>query len=81
MKWSPYARRLWTHPAPERTTFRGDHVNRYRPSLQSGPVPATAPPIWVGGESEATLGIVKDLAGRLGDITRGAAMSARREQG
>jgi alkanesulfonate monooxygenase SsuD/methylene tetrahydromethanopterin reductase-like flavin-dependent oxidoreductase (luciferase family) len=53
---------LWTTPAPERVTFEGRYV-RVR-NLPFNPVPYQRPhpPIWIGGDSDATLANVTELA-------------------
>ena len=55
-------KKLWTRPAPERVTFEGKYV--YCRDLQFNPAPFQRPhpPIWVGGDSPATLRLVKEQA-------------------
>ncbi len=55
-------KQLWTHPAPELTTFEGKYVQVH--DLPFNPEPYQKPhmPIWIGGESEATMQTVKELA-------------------
>lgn len=52
-------RHLWTHPAPELTTWEGKHVQVK--DLPFNPAPYQKPhmPIWIGGESEATMETVR----------------------
>jgi alkanesulfonate monooxygenase SsuD/methylene tetrahydromethanopterin reductase-like flavin-dependent oxidoreductase (luciferase family) len=52
---------LWTHPAPQETTFEGKFVQVYK--LPFNPEPYQKPhiPIWWGGDSEATLQSVKEV--------------------
>ena len=52
-------RHLWTHPAPELTTWEGKHVQVK--DLPFNPAPYQKPhmPIWIGGESEATMDTVR----------------------
>jgi dimethylsulfone monooxygenase len=54
-----FFKHLWTHPAPELTTWEGKHVQVK--DLPFNPEPYQKPhmPIWVGGESEATLETVR----------------------
>jgi alkanesulfonate monooxygenase SsuD/methylene tetrahydromethanopterin reductase-like flavin-dependent oxidoreductase (luciferase family) len=52
---------LWTHPAPERTTFEGKFVTVRDLPFQPAPYQQPHPPIWIGGESPATMGLVKEL--------------------
>ena len=53
---------LWTHPAPQRVTFEGQYVRARNLPFNPAPYQQPHPPIWIGGDSEATLGVVKDLA-------------------
>ena len=53
---------LWTHPAPERVTFEGRYVRAHDLPFNPAPVQRPHPPIWIGGDSERTLGLVKELA-------------------
>lgn len=46
---------LWTHPAPERVTFDGNHVKAVNLPFNPKPYQQPHPPIWFGGDSEATL--------------------------
>jgi alkanesulfonate monooxygenase SsuD/methylene tetrahydromethanopterin reductase-like flavin-dependent oxidoreductase (luciferase family) len=52
---------LWTHPAPERVTFEGKHVRVRDLPFNPAPVQKPHPPIWIGGDSEATLRTVKEV--------------------
>lgn len=52
---------LWTHPAPELTTFAGEYVHVDALPFNPAPVQKPHPPIWFGGESEATMQTVKEL--------------------
>lgn len=51
---------LWTHPAPERVTFDGKHVKAFDLPFNPKPYQQPHPPIWFGGDSEATLKTVRD---------------------
>jgi alkanesulfonate monooxygenase SsuD/methylene tetrahydromethanopterin reductase-like flavin-dependent oxidoreductase (luciferase family) len=53
---------LWAHPAPETTTFDGKYFRTKNLPFQPAPYTHLGPPIWIGGESEATRRIVKDHA-------------------
>ena len=54
-------RLLWTHPAPERTTFEGRYVTVRELPFSPTPFQTPHPPIWIGGNSPATQQLVKDL--------------------
>ena len=64
-------KQLWTHPAPERVTFEGDYV-RVR-DLAFNPVPYQRPhpPIWIGGDSEATVALALELGDGWVPLMRG----------
>jgi alkanesulfonate monooxygenase SsuD/methylene tetrahydromethanopterin reductase-like flavin-dependent oxidoreductase (luciferase family) len=53
---------LWTHPAPERVTFEGKHVHARELPFNPAPYQKPHPPIWFGGDSEATLQTVRAYA-------------------
>jgi alkanesulfonate monooxygenase SsuD/methylene tetrahydromethanopterin reductase-like flavin-dependent oxidoreductase (luciferase family) len=55
-------KQLWAHPAPETTTFTGKYFKTQRLPFQPAPFQRSGPPIWIGGESDVTLRIVKELA-------------------
>lgn len=54
-------KQLWTHPAPERTTFEGTFVQVHELPFNPAPYQRPHPPIWIGGDSEATLELARDL--------------------
>jgi alkanesulfonate monooxygenase SsuD/methylene tetrahydromethanopterin reductase-like flavin-dependent oxidoreductase (luciferase family) len=54
-------KQMWTHPAPELTHFEGKHVRVDDLPFNPAPVQKPHPPIWIGGESEATLTTAKQL--------------------
>ncbi|MDE3075556.1 MAG: LLM class flavin-dependent oxidoreductase [Chloroflexota bacterium] len=54
-------KQLWTHPAPEKVTFEGHYVRCRELPFNPAPVQRPHPPIWSGGDSEATLRLVKEL--------------------
>ena len=64
---------LWTHPAPERVSFAGKHVRTFELPFSPAPFQRPHPPIWLGGESDATVQMVKDLADGWVMLTRGGA--------
>src|SRR4051794_3955048 len=70
-------KQLWTHPAPERTTFDGKYVQVKDLPFNPEPYQKPSIPIWLGGESEATLQMVKDLADGWVTLTRSANASDR----
>ena len=53
---------LWTHPAPERVTFEGTYAQVTDLPFNPAPYQRPHPPIWIGGDSETTLSLVKELA-------------------
>ncbi|HSC25715.1 MAG TPA: LLM class flavin-dependent oxidoreductase, partial [Vicinamibacterales bacterium] len=62
---------LWTHPAPARVSFAGKHVRTCELPFSPAPYQKPHPPIWIGGESDATVQMVKDLADGWVMLTRG----------
>lgn len=52
---------LWTHPAPEKTTFDGRYVKTKDLAFSPAPFQKPHPPIWIGGNSPATQKLAKDL--------------------
>jgi alkanesulfonate monooxygenase SsuD/methylene tetrahydromethanopterin reductase-like flavin-dependent oxidoreductase (luciferase family) len=52
---------LWTHPAPELTTFKGRYVHVQELPFNPAPYQRPHPPIWIGGDSEATVALAKEL--------------------
>ena len=64
---------LWTHPAPEKVSFNGEHVKTHEIAFAPEPYPKPHPPIWIGGESDVTLKNVIDLADGWVMLTRGSA--------
>ena len=51
---------LWTHPAPERVSFEGKYVQTKGLPFNPKPYQQPHPPIWFGGDSEATLKTVRE---------------------
>jgi alkanesulfonate monooxygenase SsuD/methylene tetrahydromethanopterin reductase-like flavin-dependent oxidoreductase (luciferase family) len=64
-------KQLWTHPAPERTTFEGDYVRIRDLAFNPAPYQQPHPPIWAAGNSEATQQLVKEYADGWMLLTRG----------
>jgi alkanesulfonate monooxygenase SsuD/methylene tetrahydromethanopterin reductase-like flavin-dependent oxidoreductase (luciferase family) len=64
---------LWAHPAPETVSFDGKHVKTHEISFAPEPYQKPHPPIWLGGESDATIQNVIDLADGWVMLTRGSA--------
>jgi alkanesulfonate monooxygenase SsuD/methylene tetrahydromethanopterin reductase-like flavin-dependent oxidoreductase (luciferase family) len=62
---------LWTHPAPERVTYEGTYVRTKELPFNPVPYQKPHPPIWIGGDSEPTLALVKELADGWVPLTRG----------
>jgi alkanesulfonate monooxygenase SsuD/methylene tetrahydromethanopterin reductase-like flavin-dependent oxidoreductase (luciferase family) len=54
-------KQLWTHPAPERTTFEGEFVQVRDLPFNPAPHQNPHPPIWIGGDSEASVALAKEL--------------------
>jgi alkanesulfonate monooxygenase SsuD/methylene tetrahydromethanopterin reductase-like flavin-dependent oxidoreductase (luciferase family) len=51
---------LWTRPAPERVTFEGRYVHTNELPFNPAPYQTPHPPVWVGGDSDATLALARD---------------------
>jgi alkanesulfonate monooxygenase SsuD/methylene tetrahydromethanopterin reductase-like flavin-dependent oxidoreductase (luciferase family) len=51
---------LWTHPAPQQVSFEGQFVRTHDLSFNPAPVQQPHPPIWIGGDSDDTLALVKE---------------------
>jgi alkanesulfonate monooxygenase SsuD/methylene tetrahydromethanopterin reductase-like flavin-dependent oxidoreductase (luciferase family) len=54
-------KQMWTHSAPEVTHFSGKYIQVDGLPFNPAPVQKPYPPIWIGGESEATLTTAKQL--------------------
>jgi alkanesulfonate monooxygenase SsuD/methylene tetrahydromethanopterin reductase-like flavin-dependent oxidoreductase (luciferase family) len=63
---------LWTHPAPEAVSFKGEQIQTHDLQFAPAPYQKPHPPIWLGGESDATLANVKELADGWVMLTRGS---------
>ncbi len=57
-----FFKHLWTHPAPELTTWEGKYVQTKDLPFNPEPYQKPCMPIWVGGESEATMETVRQYA-------------------
>ena len=55
-------KQAWSHPAPERITFEGRYVKVQDLPFNPAPCQQPHPPIWIGGDSPATVELVKELA-------------------
>jgi alkanesulfonate monooxygenase SsuD/methylene tetrahydromethanopterin reductase-like flavin-dependent oxidoreductase (luciferase family) len=55
-------KRVWTHPAPEVIDFDGDFIHARGLTFNPQPYQRPHPPIWIGGESDASLETVRELA-------------------
>jgi alkanesulfonate monooxygenase SsuD/methylene tetrahydromethanopterin reductase-like flavin-dependent oxidoreductase (luciferase family) len=64
-------RELWTRPAPERVTFEGKHVRTRDLAFNPAPFQKPHPPIWIGGDSEATVALAKELGDGWVPLSRG----------
>jgi alkanesulfonate monooxygenase SsuD/methylene tetrahydromethanopterin reductase-like flavin-dependent oxidoreductase (luciferase family) len=53
---------LWTHPAPDRTSFNGQYIKTHDLPFNPRPYQQPHPPIWIGGNSPTTQALVKELA-------------------
>src|SRR6185436_18487173 len=69
---------LWTHPAPETVSYKGQFVKTQDLAFAPEPYQKPHPPIWLGGESDATIRNVIDLADGWVMLTRGS--SSRLEE-
>ena len=62
---------LWTRPAPERVTFEGKYVRAHDLAFNPAPFQKPHPPIWIGGDSEATVALAKELGDGWVPLSRG----------
>jgi FMNH2-dependent dimethyl sulfone monooxygenase len=62
---------LWTHPAPERVTFEGKYVRASELPFNPAPYQRPHPPIWIGGDSEATVALAHELGDGWVPLMRG----------
>jgi len=63
--------RLWTHPAPERVTFEGRWVRARDLQFNPRPYQLPHPPIWIGGDSEASVALALELGDGWVPLLRG----------
>jgi alkanesulfonate monooxygenase SsuD/methylene tetrahydromethanopterin reductase-like flavin-dependent oxidoreductase (luciferase family) len=69
---------LWTRPAPERVTFEGRFVCVRDLPFNPAPIQQPHPPVFVGGDSEASLALACELANGWVPLTRGQPETIRR---
>jgi alkanesulfonate monooxygenase SsuD/methylene tetrahydromethanopterin reductase-like flavin-dependent oxidoreductase (luciferase family) len=62
---------LWTRPAPERVTFEGRYVRVRDLAFNPAPRQRPHPPIWIGGDSEATVALALELGDGWVPLLRG----------
>ena len=62
---------LWMRPAPEQVTFEGKHVRTRELAFNPAPFQKPHPPIWIGGDSEATVALAKELGDGWVPLSRG----------
>jgi alkanesulfonate monooxygenase SsuD/methylene tetrahydromethanopterin reductase-like flavin-dependent oxidoreductase (luciferase family) len=62
---------LWTRPAPERVTFEGAYVRARELAFNPAPYQRPHPPIWIGGDSEATVSLATELGDGWVPLMRG----------
>jgi alkanesulfonate monooxygenase SsuD/methylene tetrahydromethanopterin reductase-like flavin-dependent oxidoreductase (luciferase family) len=64
-------KQLWTSPAPQRVTFAGKHVKTRDLAFNPAPYQKPHPPILIGGDSEATVALAKELGDGWVPLLRG----------
>jgi alkanesulfonate monooxygenase SsuD/methylene tetrahydromethanopterin reductase-like flavin-dependent oxidoreductase (luciferase family) len=64
-------KQLWTHPAPERTTFEGRFIQVRDLPFNPAPYQRPHPPMWIGGGSPATRALAREVGD--GWVTLGTA--------
>jgi alkanesulfonate monooxygenase SsuD/methylene tetrahydromethanopterin reductase-like flavin-dependent oxidoreductase (luciferase family) len=64
-------KQLWTHPGPERVTYEGRWVRAKELGFNPAPYQKPHPPIWVGGDSPATLALAQELGDGWIPLSRG----------
>jgi alkanesulfonate monooxygenase SsuD/methylene tetrahydromethanopterin reductase-like flavin-dependent oxidoreductase (luciferase family) len=62
---------LWSRPAPDRVSFEGKHVRVRDLAFNPAPYQKPHPPIWIGGDSEPTVALAKEVANGWVPLTRG----------
>ncbi len=62
---------LWTRPAPEKVTFDGRYVKARELQFNPAPFQKPRPPIWIGGDSETTLALAKEIGDGWVPLMRG----------
>jgi dimethylsulfone monooxygenase len=64
-------KQLWTNPAPEAVSFEGRYVRTHELQFNPAPHQTPHPPIWIGGDSEATFALALELADGWVPLIRG----------
>jgi alkanesulfonate monooxygenase SsuD/methylene tetrahydromethanopterin reductase-like flavin-dependent oxidoreductase (luciferase family) len=64
-------KQLWTRPAPDRVSFEGKYVQTRELPFNPAPYQKPHPPIWIGGDSEPTMALVKELGNGWVPLMRG----------
>jgi alkanesulfonate monooxygenase SsuD/methylene tetrahydromethanopterin reductase-like flavin-dependent oxidoreductase (luciferase family) len=64
-------KQLWTRPAPDRVSFEGKYVQTRELPFNPAPYQKPHPPIWIGGDSEPTMVLVKELGNGWVPLLRG----------
>ncbi len=62
---------LWTRPAPESVTFDGKYVKTHELQFNPAPFQKPRPPIWIGGDSEPTVALAKEIGDGWVPLMRG----------
>ena len=62
---------LWTRPAPESVTFDGKYVKTNELQFNPAPFQKPRPPIWIGGDSEPTVALAKEIGDGWVPLMRG----------
>ena len=62
---------LWTRPAPEKVSFNGTYVKTDELQFNPAPFQKPRPPIWIGGDSEPTLALAKEIGDGWVPLMRG----------
>ena len=64
-------KRLWTSPAPEKVTFDGTYVQARELAFNPAPYQKPHPPVWIGGDSEATVALAFEVGDGWVPLMRG----------
>ena len=57
-----FVKEAWTHPAPEKVNYKSKWFEVRDLAFNPAPYRKPHPPIWLGGESDATIAAVKEMA-------------------